>query len=242
MDKSIRIYKTPFELAEKFAENLAGLISESCKSGTSFSVALAGGSTPELVYSVIGDHFSKTICWDEVHFFWGDERCVSQDSEESNYGMTRRSLLRKINIPSSNIHMINGDNEPETEASRYSAEIKRYTRTREGLPVFDLIILGLGEDGHTASIFNTDSGLLDSDQICAVASHPVTLQKRITITGRVINNADIVNFIVTGNRKAGIVEKILKKGPDAQNFPASRIVPVHGELFWFLDSESACLL
>jgi len=242
MDKAIKIFPTPFELAEKFAETMAVLIAESGKKDIEFCIALSGGSTPELLYSVIGDHFSKTISWEKVHFFWGDERCVPQDNAESNYGMTQRSLLRKISIPGSNIHRIIGENDPETEASRYASEIDKYTRKRGGLPVFDLIILGLGEDGHTASIFPSDSGLLESDSICAVASHPVTLQKRITLTGRVINNAENINFIVTGRKKAGIVEKILNKKPDAQNFPASMIVPAYGELFWFLDKESASLL
>jgi 6-phosphogluconolactonase len=156
--------------------------------------------------------------------------------------MARRSLLGKINIPASNIHRIRGESDPAEEASRYSLEIIEYTRQRDLLPVFDLIILGLGEDGHTASIFPSNMDLIDSFRICELASHPVTGQKRITLTGRLINNAEKVTFLTTGKKKAGIVEKILNKSYAAQNFPASMIVPVYGELEWFLDKDAASLL
>ena len=242
MDKSVKIFATPYELAEKFADGLISMIIESAKEKKFFSVALPGGSTPELLFSLLGDHFSKSVPWEFVHFFWGDERCVSPDSPESNYGMTRRKLLEKINIPSSNIHRIRGEDDPEKEASRYSEEISDYTGKRNGLPLFNLVILGLGEDGHTASIFPENKELLNSDKICEVAVHPLTLQKRITLTGRVINNADSVNFLVTGAKKADIVEKIIKKNPIALNFPASFIVPVYGELRWLIDKEAGRLL
>ena len=242
MDKSVKIFPTPYELAEKFAKELVNMITESAKKKKSFSVALSGGSSPELLFSVLGDHFSNSAPWEYVHFFWGDERCVSPDNAESNYGMTSRKLLEKINIPSSNIHRIKGEDDPEKEASRYSEEISDYTGKRDGLPLFDLIILGLGEDGHTASIFPGHKELLNSDKICEVAVHPVTLQKRITLTGRVINNADSVTFLVTGKKKADIVEKIIKKNASALNFPASYIVPVYGVLRWFIDEDAGRLL
>ncbi|MBE3084851.1 MAG: 6-phosphogluconolactonase [Bacteroidetes bacterium] len=236
------MFATPYELAEKFADGLISMIIESAKEKKFFSVALSGGSTPELLFSLLGDHFSKSVPWEFVLFFWGDERCVSPDNPESNYGMTRRKLLEKINIPSSNIHRIRGEDDPEKEASRYSEEISDYTGKRNGLPLFNLVILGLGEDGHTASIFPENKELLNSDKICEVAVHPLTLQKRITLTGRVINNADSVNFLVTGAKKADIVEKIIKKNPIALNFPASFIVPVYGELRWLIDKEAGRLL
>lgn len=242
MDKSVKIFATPYELAEKFADELVRMITESARKKKFFSVALSGGSTTELLFSLLGDHFSKSVPWEFVHFFWGDERCVSPDNPESNYGMTRRKLLEKINIPSSNIHRIRGEDDPEKEASRYSEEISDYTGKRNGLPLFNLVILGLGEDGHTASIFPENKELLNSDKICEVAVHPLTLQKRITLTGRVINNADSVNFLVTGAKKADIVEKIIKKNPIALNFPASFIVPVYGELRWLIDKEAGRLL
>jgi 6-phosphogluconolactonase len=242
LDKSVRIFPTPYRLAEKFAEEMVQMAAESEKVTTPFCIALSGGSTPELLYSVLGDHFSKSVNWENIHFFWGDERCVPAGSHESNFGMTHRSLLGKINIPASNIHRIRGEDDPAMEASRYAGEISDYTRKRDGLPVFDLIILGLGEDGHTASIFPSEAKLMESEKICEVASHPVSMQKRITLTGRIINNADKVTFLVTGRKKAVIVEKIINKSSSAQNFPASGIVPSYGELLWFLDEDAASLL
>jgi 6-phosphogluconolactonase len=242
LDKSVKIFSTPYLLAERFAEELVTMITGSEKLMPPLTVALSGGSTPELLYSVIGDHFSKSAKWENVQFFWGDERCVPPESRESNFGMTQKTLLEKISIPSVNIHRIRGEDDPAGEAIRYSGEIEQYTRKRDGMPVFDLIILGLGEDGHIASIFPSENILMQSDRICEVASHPVSKQKRITLTGRIINNAEKVAFLVTGRKKADIVNKILKKGPSVQNYPASWIVPVYGELMWFLDKEAASLL
>lgn len=242
MDKSIKIFSSPYELAEKFAEELANRINIAAKSKKPLIVALSGGSTPGLLFSILGDHFSDSVSWEYVHFFWADERCVTPEDPESNYGMTRSKLFDKIAIPYSNIHRIIGENDPEQEALRYSKEIYAYTQERDGLPLFDIIMLGLGQDGHTASIFPKHSDLFNSGKICEVAVHPVTFQNRVTITGRVINNADSVVFLVTGKKKAKIIEKILKRNSSELNFPAAYIVPVYGELRWFIDSEAGSLL
>lgn len=242
LDKVIKIFSSPYELAEKFAKELISIITDSAKKKKLISVALSGGSTPELLFSVLGNDFSKSVPWEYVHFFWGDERCVPPDNPESNYGMALRKLFEKIDIPSSNIHRIKGEAVPEEEAYRYSEEISEFTDKRDGFPLFDLIILGLGEDGHTASIFPGYNGFFVSDKVCEVAVHPVTKQKRITITGRVINNAVSVTFLVTGKKKADIVEKILKKSASSHNFPASYIVPLYGTLSWFIDEDAGGLL
>jgi len=121
-------------------------------------------------------------------------------------------------------------------------EISGFLSKERGLPRFDLIILGLGEDGHTASIFPSNHLLMEAEPVCAVASHPVTMQKRITLTGRVLNNAARIAFLVTGIRKAAVVEKILNKTSSSEYLPASGIVPVNGELVWFLDNDAASLL
>ena len=238
----IKIFPTPYELAEKFAEEMVSLINRSAAKDKTFTVALSGGTTPELLFSVLGDHFSKSVQWKFLHLFWGDERCVPPENSESNYGMTKRKLIDKIVIPSSNIHRILGENDPASEAVRYSEEISANTEERDGLPMFDLVILGLGDDGHTASIFPQNSELLNSSGICEVAVHPVTHQRRITITGKILNNAKNITFLVTGKRKAEIVEKIINKKPSAQNFPASHIVPDYGNLTWFMDKDAGSLL
>lgn len=242
MEKSIKIYSSAFELADEFAEELIGMINESAHKNKPLSVALSGGSTPGLLFSLLGENFSKSATWKYVHFFWCDERCVPPSSQESNYGMVWRKFLEKTDIPSGNIHRIKGEDDPEKESVRYSEEILSNTRKRDGLPVFDLILLGLGDDGHTASIFRRNMELLYSDKICEIAVHPVTLQKRITITGRVINNSDCVVFLVTGWKKAEIVQKIIDKSPLASNYPASYIVPLYGKLRWLIDDEAGGLL
>ena len=242
MNTEIKIFPTPYELAEKFAGEFVEMIAESAKMKLYMTVALSGGSTPELLFSVLGDRYSESVPWEYVHFFWGDERCVAPDDKESNYGMTRRKLFEKINIPSINIHRIKGEDEPEKEALRYSEEINAFTASRGGIPRFNLIMLGLGEDGHTVSIFPGQEELFNSDRICEVSVHPVTQQKRITITGRIINNADSVVFFVTGRKKAKIIQKIIQKSSSSEDFPASYVDPSAGVLRWLIDEDSGCLL
>jgi 6-phosphogluconolactonase len=242
LDKIVKIFSSRFELAEKFAEVMANMIIVSANQKKNITIALSGGSTPELLYTRLFEKYGQSVPWQNVHFFWGDERCVSPDNIESNFGMARTLLLNKIKIPPANIHRIKGEEDPAVEARRYSEEISQFTLKREGLPVFDLILLGLGEDGHTASIFPGHLELFDSDKICEVATHPVTMQKRLTFTGKVINNADAVVFLVSGKNKSGVIERLFKNDPLALNYPASRIVPVHGSLSWFIDKESGILL
>lgn len=242
MDKIVKIFASPYDLAEKFAEEMVNMIAESAQKQKQFTIALSGGSTPELLFTLLSEKFAESVPWHYVHVFWGDERCVAPDNAESNFGMIMKKLLGKIEIPSMNIHRIKGEDDPENEALRYSEEILINTRNRNRLPLFDLIMLGLGEDGHTASIFPGHLELLNSDKICETASHPVTHQKRITLTGRVINNANAVTFLVTGKKKESIVEKMFKKDPTALNYPASYIVPVYGRLTWYIDKEAGRLL
>jgi len=135
-----------------------------------------------------------------------------------------------------------GENDPYNEIQRYSDEISAFTRRRNGMPVFDLVILGLGTDGHTASIFTANTDLITSGKTCDIAFHPVTNQKRITLTARIINNADRVVFLVTGKNKARVVEEIIKKSKSALKYPASYILPSGGSLNWYLDNEAAGLL
>jgi 6-phosphogluconolactonase len=240
--RSVKIFPTPLNLAESFAVYMTGLINKSVRLKQTFSVALSGGSTPELLFTLLGENFSGSVPWEYVHFFWGDERCVPPGDPESNFRLAKIRFFDKIKIPPQNIHRIKGEEEPSKEAIRYSFEISDRLRERDGLPVFDLIILGLGEDGHTASIFPQQSLLITSGNICEVAVHPVSFQRRITITCKTINNASVVTFLVTGKSKADIVEKILHNLPSALNFPASHIVPVYGEVVWFIDENAASLL
>jgi len=242
LDRIVKIYSSPLELAEKFAEVLVKMIRKSAKLENSFTIALSGGSTPELLYSLLSEKYAESVPWQSVHFFWGDERCVSPDNSESNFCKANGSFLSKIEIPSVNIHRIRGEEDPPSEAIRYSEEIALFTAKRNGMPSFDLILLGLGEDGHTASIFPGHLDFFDSVNLCEVAVHPVTSQKRITVTGKVINNANSLTFLVSGKQKADVVKKLFKKDPLALNYPAYYVVPVNGSISWFIDQEAASLI
>lgn len=240
MKNSVRVFNSPAELASKLAEEIVGRITASANSERPYSIALSGGSTPELLYSFLFDEFADSVPWDFVHLFWGDERCVPPDHADSNYGLVQKHLIDKTGLPASNVHRMKGEEEPVFEAMRYSGELATMLTLRDKLPVFDLVLLGLGDDGHTASIFPNQMKLLDSERFCEVAVHP-SGQKRITVTGRIINNAEAVVFLVTGFKKAEVIRKILN-GEDAKDYPAAYIRPVYGSLDFYLDNEAGSLL
>ena len=208
------------------------------KSGN-FSVALSGGSTPKVWFEYLSSLPKGSMDWDRIHFYWGDERCVPPEHEDSNYGMTREYLLDRINIPQENIHRILGENPPEQADKQYAKELE------VGLdkpPVFDLIILGMGDDGHTASIFPHEIHLWHAPENCVVATHPDSGQKRVSLTGSVINGASSVAFLVTGENKSQKIEEIINGQPIARNYPASLVQPQSNDLHWFLDAAAAKLI
>ena len=166
--------------------------------------------------------------------------CVPPENPESNYLMTRRTLLDKVSIPEANIHRIRGEEDPAAEAARYAKVIAgNVAGGSEGLPAFDWIFLGLGTDGHTASIFPGAGLQPDPLGICAVIRHPETGQERITLTMPVINNAARITFLTSGSGKAGVVKELLEGKDGARAYPASRVNPYQGALEWYLDREAA---
>lgn len=230
----IRIFENSEKLAAALAESFGTAVNQATRANRDFFVALSGGSTPALLFQKLASApYRENIAWQNIHFFWGDERCVPSDHPESNYGMTRKNLLDHIAILDENIHRIFGENPPEDEAKRYASEIKRWLPlTQTGWPEFDWIMLGLGEDGHTASIFPGSAVMEDRDNIYAVAIHPATGQQRITLTLPAINQARRISFLVTGENKAKIVAKVLSKN---EPLPAALVQPIHGILEWYLD-------
>lgn len=232
----IQISKSVEELSEHFAQLLIEMVN---KSKDYFHLALSGGSTPKSIFEYLAAHHYKTIDWQKVNFYWGDERCVPPTDSESNYKMAYDSLLSKLQIPASNIFRIKGENDPQIEADNYSSEILNHLKIGNNFPRFDLIMLGLGEDGHTASIFPNQKSLLNSDKIYATTVHPATEQIRITITGKVINNASTVLFIATGSNKAKVVDEIINQKENYNKYPASFINLQNGKLYWLLDKAAA---
>lgn len=238
MKTEIKIFDTPEVLAESFAHYFANEV----RAKEKYNIAISGGSTPKVIFKVLADKYSNHIDWEKVHLFWGDERCVPPDNSESNYGMTKEFLIDKIKIPEKNIYRIKGEDEPILEAKRYSKIIIDNMPKLNDLPAFDFIMLGLGEDGHTASIFPDRLDLFQSDKICEVVEHPATHQNRITLTGRILNYAYSVGFFVTGKEKASIVKIIIEGSERAFQYPASHIQLVNGKIYWYLENESAALL
>ncbi len=236
----IKTFKDSSEVAKGFADYLVNLIGQS--KGI-FTIALSGGSTPKLLFALLAQEpYSKKIDWSKVHLYWGDERCVAPNHADSNYKMTNEQLLSKVAIPTENIHRVFGESNPEEEAIRYSNEVKNGLHSSNNLPIFDLVMLGMGDDGHTLSIFPHQMELLESDKICEVATHPQSGQKRVTLTGTIANNAKTVAFLATGKNKAEKVFEILKQQKDWNKYPSSYINPSNGELYWFLDEDAAALI
>lgn len=232
---NLRIFGSPDETARAFGDYLIGRISKS----DMFHCALSGGSTPKLLFRYLAEKYPDSEVWGKLHVYWGDERCVPPHHEESNFKMTDDLLLSKVPIPKAHVHRVRGEDDPPEEAERYSDEVLKSTGSSSERPDFDMIILGMGEDGHTASIFPHQMELLESGQVCAVASHPTSGQKRVTLTGPVINDAREVVFLVTGAGKKEKIKEIFEKSGAWETYPTSFIHPENGSLVWFMDEAAA---
>jgi len=239
LSPEIKLFDNPGLVAKAFAEELFALVSNS---PGDFHLALSGGSTPKLLFELLAREYHSKMPWDKIHFWWGDERCVPPTDDESNYKMTFNQLLGKIAIKAEQIHRIKGELDPEEACGQYIEEILDLVSLRNNLPSFDLIMLGMGDDGHTASIFPNQMNLLESDTDCAVATHPVTGQKRVSLTGPILNNAERIAFLVTGKSKAVRIAQIINRERSAVELPAYHIRPRHGQLAFYLDREAASMI
>jgi 6-phosphogluconolactonase len=238
---NIKIFNDTVELAHFFVEIVVNQLNKIGK--TDFlNIALSGGSTPKAIFKVFVSDYHHTINWPKIRLYWGDERCVGPDDEESNYKMTCEYLLDHIPIPNDNVFRILGEADPEKEADRYEELVKNQLRIIDGIPQFDIIMLGLGEDGHTASIFPDNLKLFETERLFASTQNPYNKQNRISATGKLINHASIVLFLVTGKSKAEMVARIIKQEEKPLKLPASFVKPEKGELLWLLDKEAASML
>lgn len=230
-----------FPSGESLATEAASIITQGMETLAAqefFTLAISGGNTPKQIFAYWSTHFRDNIEWHRIKLFWVDERCVAPDHNQSNYKMTCEALLRHVSIPPNQVFPVFGDREPAEEARRYSREIETHVPMKKGIPSFHLIILGMGEDGHTASIFPGQLKTFQSPKICVPSIHPQTQQNRITLTGTVINHARQATFIVTGTTKSAPLSKVLSTPPDP-SLPASWVQPTTGELIWMLDTAAA---
>lgn len=237
----IRIFRNVEDLSNAAAYMFMDGAVEAVKDHGQFAVALSGGSTPRKLYAMLAEpDFARRIPWNRVHLFWGDERCVPPDDPESNYGMVQEALLRKISIPATNVYRIRGEIPPEQAATEYDTWLREFFGVAgHGLPRFDLVLLGLGEDGHTASLF-PDSPALDECERLAVASHVELLDAhRVSLTLPVFNHSAAIAFLVAGERKRSAVARVMRHPNENGELPAQRVRPVDGKLLWFLDEPAA---
>lgn len=206
--------------------------------------SLSGGNTPKGLFKYWAKNYHSSIDWGRIVFFWGDERCVPPEDEMSNFGMTKDNLFNHIDgIVSKGWRRIHGENDPEEEAEWYTRILTTKIPQRSDIPTFELMMIGLGDDGHTVSIFPDQINLWDSEKVCEVAEHPTTKAKRVTVTGKVVNNSQYVVFLVTGKNKAEKVRDIIKHREQfVDTYPAARVNPKKGYLYWFMDKEAASLL
>lgn len=238
MKLEVRIFPTAEEIASQVSEEIANLVRNNAEINRNTFISFSGGSTPKILFIRLSDDFNDKIDWKRLHIFWGDERCVPPGDDQSNYGMSKKYLLDNIDIPEINIHRIRGEEDPEKEVSRISAEITRIVPHKHNLPQFDLNLLGLGEDGHTASLFPGAKLKNVSDKIYGIALHPGSQQKRISLAYDTINNSAQNIFMVTGRKKADIIYEIMSKKDSFKRFPAAR-VKADETLKWYIDEEAA---
>ncbi|NLB03431.1 MAG: 6-phosphogluconolactonase [Bacteroidales bacterium] len=255
-DYQLILYSGSEELIRGFCQALAEKIKNLADQQARVHLCLSGGNSPKAVFALLAREYSSALPWQQLHFYWSDERCVPPEHSDSNYGVARQLLLDPLKIQADHIHYIDGSRQAETEAQRYAEELKRELPETggssvsgglpnttgfpdsEGLPRFDLLILGLGEDGHTASIFPHNLALLKDKRLCLVTEHPLSGQKRISLGGGPLNNAANTWFLISGKSKAGVFKQILQNEPAALQYPAFHIRPAAGNLIYFADQEA----
>ncbi|MFQ5846274.1 MAG: 6-phosphogluconolactonase [Candidatus Methylomirabilales bacterium] len=230
------------EMSRRAAELFVRLADTAVSSSGRFTVALSGGATPKGLYTLLaGDQFRPQVSWSRVHLFWGDERCVPPDHPESNYRMVRELLLDRVPIPQHNVHRMPAEDEdPARAGAEYETTLRAFFEVDVGeFPRFDLILLGLGQDGHTASLFPGTAALAETERLVASTDVEQHGTVRLTLTVPVINRAASVVFVVAGEAKASVLRGVLgdKRGPE--RLPAQRIQPVSGKLWFIVDRAAA---
>jgi 6-phosphogluconolactonase len=242
----IRIHNDSQAEAEAAAEFVLEVGKEAVRANGRFFIALSGGTTPESLYKAItSPAFADRFDWSRTTFFFSDERCVPPIDPRSNYALAHKTLFTPLNIGPSQVYRMAGEfNDPQAAASRYEQELRLATKTLPSAqPSLDLILLGLGEDGHTASLFPGAAILRDRQRLIAATQSPKDPPNRLTMTLAAINRASMVLFLVAGAGKAGVVRAILDpKTEEERQLPASLVRPEEGRVIWFLDRAAAAEL
>ncbi|MGH2593851.1 MAG: 6-phosphogluconolactonase [Anaerolineae bacterium] len=246
MDTEIVVLPDLNAVAREAADRWIALARESIAARGRFTVALSGGSTPRALFSLLASEAHRDLVeWGRTIVFWSDERCVPPDHADSNYGMAREALLSKVPIPAWNVHRMRGEVDPEQAALEYEQTVWREAGaptsvggtepTKVGVPSFDLILLGMGPDGHTASLFPGTPAVHERTRLVAANFVPKLNAHRITFTPPLINAAAHVMFLVAGSDKADVLRAVLEGEFKPDVLPAQLVKPVEGQLTWLVD-------
>jgi 6-phosphogluconolactonase len=242
----VEIHPTTAELTAAAAERFVAAAAAAIHATETFTVALSGGSTPRALYALLASpEYASRVQWEHVHVFWGDERCVPPDDEASNYRAAREELLDRVPLRVTNIHRIRGEEHPDAAAERYERDLRAAFDTLTGPPqcaagaCFDMVLLGLGTNGHTASLFPHLQAVREQTR-WVMAENVETLQMwRITLTPAILNQAAQTLFLVSGRGKAAILKRVLYGARDVDELPAQAIMPANGKLHWLVDAGAA---
>jgi 6-phosphogluconolactonase len=234
----IEIYHSTRELEQNAAERIVLMINKAIGARGVCFIALSGGETPRPVYRLLGTaQLRVRVDWSGVHLFFADERVVPSTDPLSNDGMIERELISHINIPRKNVHRIEGEKKPELAAAEYERQLQQIIFDRD--LQFDIIILGLGEDGHTASIFPGTEVVEEKRALASAVFVPHLGKWRVTLTFRSINNAREILFLVSGKKKARVVQQVLQAADPPEKLPATMVHPFDGTIRWMLDQDAA---
>ena len=239
MKPEIHIFKNLEELSRTAAYVFVEQAIEAIAERRRFLVALNGGNTPTRLFELLAADLHEKVDWSKVHIFWGDERCVPPEEDGSSYGQARELLLRHVPIPDSNVHRMRGELGPVEASKDYSLILKGFAAPPLEWPRFDLVYLGMGEDGHTASLFPGLPAAISEPVLPVTAHYQDRPANRVTLTPLVFNSARMVVFMATGAKKAATFAEVLSDRYHPEHYPAQRIKPKDGRLIWLVDEGVA---
>jgi 6-phosphogluconolactonase len=240
MKADVRIFENLDVLSRAAAESFIEAAGQAIMDRGRFLVALSGGSTPLTLYRLLAQSPTREqIDWRHVQAFWGDERCVPPEDLENTYWQVREALLRHVPIPNGNVHRIQSDLAPQAAADAYAVVLKEYSTPPLEWPCFDLVLLGMGTDGHTASIFPGSAVNAASPTLAVAGQYQDRPAQRVTLTPLVFNSARRIVFLVSGGGKRDVLASVLSAEHRPEILPAQRIRPTDGELIWMVDEAAA---
>lgn len=240
MNAAVRVYRDIDELGRGAAEFFLSVYDEAVAKKGYFTAALSGGKTPSGLYALLSaDEFRERFDWEKIHLFWGDERCVGPESLESNFRMAADLFLSKLRIPAENIHRIKAELGAEEAARLYEEELMDFFKSKKAVPVFDLMLLGVGTDGHTLSLFPSSPALKERERFVA-GNYAEGKGFRVTMTLKAANSSSNIVFLVSGRDKARVIRDIIKN--KSKKHPAGMVEPERGDTIWMIDKEAASLL